>query len=284
MSFEKSVLTEGQKKKIWNLLEGACQIYLDLCHKRLQGNRFYRVEENSIVFNLFLVVETIYKLGKKYKFIKYDKKAKVLTPEKYQCVMIITDLRNDVYHNGKELSDGQLIKYMKQTLRLLGNSRNYTPQLEISPNEEVISSKSEEVPKDFEQEESVKAEELACRDDLKNTSQFLKGEKITFNLKEIKGYGTLLAATKYEGKVYKTTIKKVISIWVYLSSIKVEDKTFNNIKVTIEKIELPENSDRKSYLKVGQTLKFTIEKIMNSWIFFKKIWAEDQNPLELKQE
>jgi len=40
----------------------------------------------------------------------------------------------------------------------------------------------------------------------------LKGEKITFNLKEIKGYGTLLAATKYEGKVYKTTIKKVISI------------------------------------------------------------------------
>ncbi|MGP1478577.1 MAG: hypothetical protein ACTTJI_02665 [Capnocytophaga sp.] len=407
LSFEKSVLTEGQKKKIWNLLERACQIYLDLCHKRLQGNRFYRVEENTIVFNLFLVVETIYKLGKKYKLIKYDKKAKVLTPEKYQCVMNITDLRNDVYHNGKELSDRQLIKYMEQTLRLLENSRNYTSQPEISLNEEVVSSKSEEVSKDFEQEESVKAKELACSDDLKNTSQFLKGEKITFNLKEIKGLeavgnrtyfvpievqfenealvqeslknvekksqnssksssfvlfkdqeytttvkgideqkrclllsplspetigekymcenvinyiserdilvafndlsslerfknrigeninfkpdevklGSLFAtlvADLWNEEIYESTITEVNNKWVKLSPV---EEGGLPVKAKVENIVLPKaTSKRADYLKVGRTLKFTIKNITDVWIRPEKIWAEDQNPLESKQE
>lgn len=127
---------------------------------------------------------------------------------------------------------------------------------------------------------------LVAFNDLSSLERFKNriGENINFKPDEVK-LGSLFAtlvADLLNEEIYESTITEVNNKWVNLSPV---EEGGLPVKAKVENIVLPKaTSKRADYLKVGRTLKFTIKNITDVWIRPEKIWAEDQNPLELKQE
>ena len=127
---------------------------------------------------------------------------------------------------------------------------------------------------------------LVAFNDLSSLERFKNriGENINFKPDEVK-LGSLFAtlvADLLNEEIYESTITEVNNKWVNLSPV---EEGGLPVKAKVENIVLPKaTSKRADYLKVGRTLKFTIKNITDVWIRPEKIWAEDQNPLESKQE
>ena len=127
---------------------------------------------------------------------------------------------------------------------------------------------------------------LVAFNDLSSLERFKNriGENINFKPDEVK-LGSLFAtlvADLWNEEIYESTITEVNNKWVNLSPV---EEGGLPVKAKVENIVLPKaTSKRADYLKVGRTLKFTIKNITDVWIRPEKIWAEDQNPLESKQE